>query len=75
MAINESRSMNAELRQGLADGTYKQRVKDRGGSLDQHTDRRYEWPENMRIEDQGSSSGIVPQFTKQRAGMYLEDMN
>ncbi len=32
--INNSRSMNADLRQGAIDGTYKSRTPDRGGEVD-----------------------------------------
>lgn len=34
MAVNESRSMNAELRIGLTDGVVKKSTPDRGGVVD-----------------------------------------
>ena len=34
MAVNESRSMNADLRAGLTDGVVKKRTPDRGGVVE-----------------------------------------
>lgn len=39
MAYPQSRSANHELDMGMVDGTYKQRVKDRGGVVDSATTR------------------------------------
>lgn len=37
MAVNESRSMNADLREGLTDGVVKKLTPDRGGVTDSGT--------------------------------------
>lgn len=37
MAVNTSRSMNAELREGLTDGSYKKVVNNRGGVVERAT--------------------------------------
>lgn len=42
MAVNESRSMNAELDEGRTDGTFYKLVRDRGGEVDPIT---VEWRE------------------------------
>ncbi len=37
MAVNTSRNMNAELREGLTDGSYKKVVNNRGGVVERAT--------------------------------------
>lgn len=60
MALPPLRSMNAELDTGIADGSYKQIVKDRGGFPEQAT-------YDSRADLHDMSHGIHEAATKQLA--------
>ena len=50
MAKNESRSMSAELHQGLVDGLYMQLHPNWGGPVSNPPTERYSWPTYARVE-------------------------
>lgn len=50
MAINASRNMNAELEQGLRDGSYMQLHPDWGGSMSNMEAERLTWPTYKQAE-------------------------
>jgi hypothetical protein len=80
MAKNETRSMNAELHQGLIDGRYMQLAP--GWSLDQNPPQteRLDWPTYEQVENHRtpgtfrvvpSTDNTLIQTAKQRHGVFL----
>lgn len=60
MAVNETRSMNGDLREGLTDGVVKKLTPDRGGVTDKSSvvDRNLDLQEQygVRVGDYGGES-------------------
>ena len=63
MAVNDSRSMNAEFSQGTIDSTYIQLTPNRG-NVENPPIERYDWPQYQNVERWPESPFIESHITR-----------